>query len=175
MARELACYAKVPCISTDDLSILFSYYTRFSLFDGGDYYRYYESSDVKTIRADHLRYQHEIGKMLIHFVKTKMRQEEDLILEGFALFPEMMEEFPAEQVRFLCLVMEEDLLRRRYDDAPNFSRRREERTEFDKRYLEKLLWINAQNREECDRLMLPCLAADEDTSLLPAACALLGL
>ena len=126
LARELSHHTKIPCISTDDLSILFSYYTGYSLFGSGNYYQYYESSPSEKIQQDHLSYQTEIGKMLVHFLNSKIAQEEDLIMEGFALSPHVINELPRDQTQLICLVMEEPLLRQRYCAVNNFSRKKED-------------------------------------------------
>lgn len=175
LARELAHHTKIPCISTDDLSILFSYYTDFSIFDRGDYYKYYETSSSEKIRQDHLRYQTEMGKMLIHFLKTKIDQDEDIIIEGFAFSPNITSMLPQEQTRFICLVMSETLLRQRYHTSIHLSRKRADRIDFDKKYLEKLFWINNSNHVECKKLQLPEIMVQDDRSLLLPALELLQL
>ena len=175
LARELSNLTKIPYISTDDLSILFTYYTKYSLFEGSNYYKYYETSSLETIRRDHLFYQQKMGEMLIHFLKTKLLQEESLIIEGFVFSSAVLDHLPSEQTRAICLIMDEQLLRTRYNNTTCFSRKKEDRILFDQKYIDKLLWLNNSNKTMCQSQNIPIIIVNNNASMLSAACKLLNI
>ena len=122
---------------------------------------HYLSLSVDELLADVLRHYQSLGPTVSRLIDYR---ETNLIIEGSALWPELVAPVLSDDVTALWLTASDDFLKRRIHEASDYDKTVGEPKEMIRKFTERTLLYNRQMMEVLHRLGLPSLNV-EDSSL----------
>jgi 2-phosphoglycerate kinase len=170
VARKLATGLGYACLSTDDLGEAIRAITnRQSHPDlhpmaGYDYREYYICHSLEEL-IDHVKRQHQATWPAIKAViRAHASWGEPIIIEGWHLYPEWVNQLALPNVKSIWLVADEALLAHRLHNDAGFYRGASDEALMIERYLKRSLWYNNHLKQAAEQLAVPTIALGLDVS-----------
>ena len=134
-----------PCISTDDIGEALQSVLDISPMRGYPYPDYYALRTVEQIIDDIVVYHKKLEPAIASIVEKHASWGDPLIMEGWALYPELVRRIENEQVFSVWLIAGEGLFEQRVRKNTSFS----ENEKVVANYLARSEWHNKTMLEQC--------------------------
>jgi len=158
----LAAKLLYPCISTDDIGEILRTISDISPMKDTFYLDYYSNSGKDQLIADIVMYHQRLEKSIYRLIEIHSSWGSPLIIEGWALYPNMIEEIKSDHVFSVWLIAEEDLLKQRMIKS-NFYQGANSPEKVIENYLHRSEWHNKTIFEQCKNKNQKFLMINENT------------
>jgi 2-phosphoglycerate kinase len=158
----LAAKLLYPCISIDDIGEVLQTVSNINPMKGMFYLDYYSNTKKEQLIADIAAYHRHLEKSIHKLIEIHSSWGSPLIMEGWALYPNMIAEINPDNVFSVWLIAENGLLKQRllksdfYQDAGNPEKVIEN-------YLHRSEWHNEKIWEQCKSTKQKFLRVGQNT------------
>jgi len=134
-----------PCISTDDIGLALQSVLDINPMKGYDYPDYYALKTKQELIDDIIAYHQKLKPAITRLVEEHAAWGDPIIMEGWALYPELVRKIENEQVFSVWLIAEEGLLENRIRSSCAFGGN----AKVIANYLARSQWHNNLLLEQC--------------------------
>ncbi|MDR2687948.1 MAG: hypothetical protein LBB75_09350 [Oscillospiraceae bacterium] len=160
-----------PCISTDDIGEALVSVLDISPMRGYPYPDYYAMRTKQQIIGDIVVYHRKLEPALTSLVEKHAAWGDPLVMEGWALYPELVRRIENEQVFSVWLIAGEGLFEQRVRKNTSFS----ENEKVVENYLARSEWHNRTLLEQCIALKRNYIRVDLGMTAEEIAAAIMQL
>lgn len=161
-AAYISLKTEYACISTDDIGAIVQNITGIDPWDGQNYLDYYTSTARARLVEDLCAYHTALTNPINALVQMHLDKTTPLIIEGYALYPKDISEFPADQVARVWLVADKNVLKKRLLQNKAFFKNAADKRAFAENFLYRSLWHNKAIYEQCQFFNQPFVMVGED-------------
>lgn len=147
VARKIASSFEISSYSTDDIGEMLQTIADINPMKGKNYLDYYSDSSLQELIDDIKDYHHNIEQAIIRLIEIHSSWGNSIVLEGYALYPHILEKCPNTNVYAIWLVAEEKVLESRLKESIAFANAS---SSVLKKYLHRSIWHNILLKQECD-------------------------
>ena len=134
-----------PCISTDDIGLALQSVLDINPMKGYGYPDYYVRRSPQQLIDDIVTYHKKLEPAIARLVEEHAAWGDPLVMEGWALYPELVRRIENDQVFSVWLIAEPGLFESRVRLNTSFS----ENEKVVENYLTRSKWHNRTNLEQC--------------------------
>ena len=159
----LAAKLLYPCISADDIGEILQAVLDINPMKGKFYLDYYSDSRNEQLITDIVAYHRQLEKSICRLIEIHSSWGGPLIIEGWALYPNMLAEVKSDNVFSVWLIAENNLLKQRMLKS-NFYQGANNPEKVIENYLYRSEWHNDTIFEQCRTQNQKFLMVNEHTS-----------
>lgn len=149
VAIALASKLNRACISTDDIGEVLHTVTDINPMKGQYYTDYYSNTDKEKLIEDIKMYHAQIKPAIKRLVDIHSSWGTPVIIEGWAIYPDILDCLNIETVKSVWLIANESLLAKRLEDNTSFYKDASNPKKMLENYLYRSLWHNEFLLEQC--------------------------
>lgn len=149
VAKIIASKLEWPCISTDDIGEVLQTVTDINPMKGQDYTDYYINTDKEKLIEDIIKYHAQIESAIKKLIDIHSTWGNPIIIEGWALYPDILDDLDTEEVKSVWLIANKQLLESRLQSNTSFYKDTENPEKMLENYLYRSLWHNDFLLEQC--------------------------
>jgi len=138
-----------PCLSTDDIGEVLQTVCDINPMRGYEYPEYYARREKQQLIDDIAAYHRKLEPAIARLVEIHSSWGDPLILEGWALYPELVRRLENDQVFSVWLIAQEGLLAQRVRTSTSFYALAKEPEKVIENYLHRSLWHNQKLLAQC--------------------------
>lgn len=148
-ARLSACY-EYSHISTDDIGEIIQTVIDINPMKGFDYKEYYIQKTFKQLIKEAYDYHEKIFPAIERLITIHSNWSSPIIIEGWALYPEMLKHIVNENVKKIWLICEQKVLQKRLIKNKPFYTGASDEEVMMSNYLKRSIWHNEKLSNECN-------------------------
>ena len=152
LAIKLAAKYEYGCISTDDIGEIIGTVSEVNPMKDFDYREYYVSKSIEDLINDISLYHRRLWPSIKHLIEIHSAWSTPIIIEGWALYPKLVESIKNDSLRTIWLVPDEDVLEQRLISHNDFYRGSSDEKEMITNYLRRSFWHNETISKEANEL-----------------------
>ncbi len=164
IAIALASKLNRACISTDDIGEVLQTVTDINPMKGQNYIDYYSNTDKEKLIEDIKVYHAQIKPAIKRLVDIHSSWGAPVIIEGWAIYPDMLDGLETEEVKSVWLIANENLLAKRLENNKLFCKEASNPKKMLGNYLYRSLWHNNYLLEQCKLKNRKYILINEDES-----------
>jgi len=149
IAKTLALKLGWTCISTDDIGEVLQTLVDINPMKSVNYMDYYANTDKGILITDIIKYHTKIQPAILRLIEIHSTWGSPTIIEGWAIYPDIMDEITSDSVKAVWLISDESLLRNRLMSNIEFCKSAINTNIIQENYLYRSLWHNNFLFEQC--------------------------
>ena len=157
-------YSCVSVISTDDIGEILLTVSDIDPMKGQNYLEYYAHSPKKKLIGDITEYHRKLEPAICRLIDIHSTWGNPLIMEGYALYPELMGKINSDNVFSVWLIAGDGLLEKRMKARKSFYQDAKEPEKAIENYLYRSEWHNRKIFEECKAEKQKYITVNEDSA-----------
>jgi len=139
-----------PCISSDDVGEILQTVVDINPMKGTFYLDYYANSTKEQLIKDLVVYHQHLETAIYRLIEIHSSSwKNPLIIEGYALYPDMMNKIKNDNIFSIWLIAENDLLKSRMMKKSSFYQEANNPDRIIENYLYRSEWQNRTILEQC--------------------------
>jgi len=152
LAIKLAAKYEYGCISTDDIGEIIGTVSEVNPMKDFNYREYYISKSIEDLINDISLYHRKLWPSIKHLIEIHSAWSTPIIIEGWALYPKLVESIENDSLRTIWLVSDEDVLEQRLRNHKDFYRGSSDEKKMITNYLHRSLWHNETISKQANEL-----------------------
>jgi len=142
LALKLAAKYEYGCVSTDDIGEIVGTVADINPMKGFDYREYYVNKSIGDLINDTYRYHRSIWPSIKHLIEIHSNWSTPIIIEGWAIYPNLVKAIESENVKTIWLVSDSDVLEERLINKKDFYKGSSCEKAMVTNYLQRSIWHN---------------------------------
>ncbi|MBP2658990.1 MAG: uncharacterized protein H6Q69_2022 [Firmicutes bacterium] len=142
LATKLSARYEYNCISTDDIGEIAQTMSDINPMKNMDYHEYYIRKSVKDLCIDAWAYHQKIWPAIRRLVQIHSEWGTPIIIEGWALYPNLVSEFKNQNIKSVWLICDQGVLEDRLIKNREFWQGASNEDVMKARYLQRSIWHN---------------------------------
>lgn len=164
LAIKLAAKYEYGCISTDDIGEIIGTVSEVDPMKNFDYREYYISKSIEDLINDIFLYHRRLWPSIKHLIEIHSNWSSPIIIEGWALYPNLVKLIENDNLRTIWLVSDEDVLEQRLLSHKDFYRGSSDEQKMITNYLLRSLWHNETIFQQVNELNHDLIRVTKDLS-----------
>ncbi len=152
LAIKLAAKYEYACVSTDDIGEIVGTVADVNPMKGYDYREYYVNNSIADLINYTSRYHRILWPSIKHLIEVHSTWSTPIIIEGWALYPKLVNAIESENVKTIWLVSDKDILEKRLVDDRDFYKGASSEKAMITNYLQRSIWHNEKIFSEVTEL-----------------------
>jgi len=149
VAMALASELKWACLSADDIGEVLQTVTNINPMRGQNYSDYYMNTDKEQLIEDIKKYHAQIKPAIKRLIDIHRTWSTPIIIEGWALYPDIMDDLETEAVKSVWLIADKQLLETRLKSNASFYKNAGDPEKMIENYLFRSQWHNEFLLQQC--------------------------
>lgn len=149
VSKVLASRLGWACISADDIGEILQTAIDINPMKGQKYTEYYSEHTVSELIEDTVSYHKKLIPAVLRLIDIHSTWGEPIIIEGWALYPEIMNEIENQSVKSVWLIANKSLFENRFLNNIEFYQLAVNPKTMKENYLYRSLWHNDYILEQC--------------------------
>lgn len=146
IARKLASSFGLASYSTNDIGEMLQTVVDINPMKENNFLEYFNDSSLRELIDDIRVYHKNMEPALARLIEIHASAGNSIVLEGYALYPHILEKCPDTNVEAIWLVAEEKVLKTALKESEEFA---EASHTAIKNYLQRSIWHNTLIKKEC--------------------------
>jgi len=142
LAIKLAARYEYNCISTDDIGEILQTMADINPIKDLDYREYYIKKSIEDLCLDAWEYHQKIWPAVKRLVKIHSEWGTPIIIEGWALYPSLVNEFKSQNVKNIWLICDQNVLDYRLNANREFYQGASNEDVVKEKFLQRSIWHN---------------------------------
>lgn len=152
LALKLASKYEYGCISTDDIGEIISTVSDINPMKDLDYREYYVNKSIEDLITETSLYHQKLWPSIRHLIEIHSTWSSPIIIEGWALYPQLVEDIKADNIRIIWLVADEAVLEQRLRSQKDFYKGSSDEETMITNYLGRSIWHNSTIANQINEL-----------------------
>lgn len=152
LAVKLASKYEYSCISTDDIGEIISTVSNVNPMRDYDYREYYVSKSIEDLINETSLYHLKLWLPIKHLIEIHSTWSNPIIIEGWALYPKLVETVKTDNIKTIWLVSDETVLEQRLRSPKKFYIGSLNEEKMLTNYLGRSIWHNKTIKKQVDEL-----------------------
>lgn len=149
IARIMASKMMWSCLSTDDIGEILQTAIKINPMCDQNYIDYYTNTDIDKLIEDIKLYHSQLQPAISRLIDIHSTWGNPLIIEGWAIYPELLKNIDCTFVDSVWLISDKKLLEKRLETNINFHSQTNESHKWLEKYLARSLWHNNLLLQQC--------------------------